>query len=172
LLLLPFRDAEPSGIRGCVARWVCASLEKPESPLCSAPVGNGPRMNGGRLDPIPRSRRSGGGRQGRAQAQQEAGGGCVGGRRRGVACPSPHPEIVELVAASRRRPPYVFSRPARALTETETSLLDSCWFGSERVSRGGSVRRVWTGERKYPWSQTPVPAGPDFLGQGEGQGHE
>jgi len=76
-----------------------------------------------------RKKRKGAGRW--AQAQQEAGGGCVGGRRRGVACPSPHPEIVELVAASRRRPPYVFSRPARALTETETetSLLDSCWFG-------------------------------------------
>jgi len=175
LLLLPFRDAEPSGIRGCVARWVCASLEKPESPLCCllCPGWERPqnerRAIGSDSEVAPlgwrKTRKGASATRGRRRMRRGSAAWC------GLP-QSPHPEIVELVAASRRRPPYVFSRPARALTETETSLLDSCWFGSERVSRGGSVRRVWTGERKYPWSQTPVPGGPDFLGQGEGQGHE
>jgi len=132
-------------------------------------------MNGGRLDPIPRSRRSGGGRKGRA-----LGASATRGRRRmrrGSAawCGLPQsPPGDRGTSGGEPSPSAIRFLPAGASTDGDGDLSPRLLLVWERTRfswwLGAACLDGVTGERKYPWSQTPVPAGPDFLGQGEGQG--
>lgn len=173
--MLPCRDAEPSGIRGCVARWVCASLEKPESPLCCllCPGWERPqnerRAIGSDSEVAPlgwrKTRKGASATRGRRRMRRGSAAWCGLPQSppgdRGTSGDEPSPSAIRFL-------------PAGASTDGDLSPRLLLVWERTRFSwwLGAACLDGVTGERKYPWSQTPVPAGPHFLGQGEGQGHE